>query len=118
MKLIRIVKLARVRYGDLEDGDEYRHNPDAYNPFYTPLSEKPTRVSGHEHLRPSETAMVCPSDITKYPPESVTYNIEGIDSSYFVPFSGAYAAGDCMEFVPRRAIDTQFREMEIETKYI
>lgn len=97
MKLIEVVKLQRVRYGDLDDGDRFIYERDGTYHTAGPDS--------WASLYPDDCFAAL--DTTKYPPEEITYNIEGIPEDHAVADSGMY-------FFP----GYQFHESEIETRYI
>ena len=79
MKLIKRIKLKRVKYGDLDEGGEYCWdcmsfaNPDRF-----------LLIKGKDNpVFDISRFVTIPLDTTKYPPESVTYDIVGIEEKDF-----------------------------------
>lgn len=73
MKLIKIVKLARVPYGELDEGEEFY-----FMEMGTPsVVSEPMRSGDWDSIIMGKH-VVCPLDTTKYAPE-VTYTIEQLD---------------------------------------
>jgi len=99
MKLIRIVKLQRVPYGELDEGDRFGVI------VFGKMREYTKRFDGD--VRPDQDKLAL--DTTKYPPESETWNVEGIQ---FEPFVRG-PQGKCAWM-----LHGIFDESEIETRYI
>lgn len=87
MRLKRIIKLARVRYDDLDEGDEFLLPRIEGRPL---VASKDGQALGRLLL---DEVPAC--DLTKYPPESVTYSIEGIPEDHAVVDDGCFYFPDC-----------------------
>jgi hypothetical protein len=111
-RLIRTVKLARVPYDELDEGDEYQGIRN--------LNTEPVLIKPPSDVWDSvyQNEWVAPTDTTKYPPESVTYTIEGI------PEDGVIAEMERGNNVLSHMVFStgeygiRFDESEIETRYI
>ena len=101
MKLIRIIKLARVPYGELDEGDEYEHV----------LSGRVEKSYARGYL--CNSSPVPAYDTTKYPPEYETYTIKGLRQVDF-DHIGLHS-GDDPTWI---ACGWEFPESEIKTRYI
>lgn len=111
MKLIRVIKLARVKYGDLDEGDEFFYRMCDTETWLsgTDGAYWPTQKALRKVHRNDSEMETFPVDTDKYPPEEVTYTIEGI------------SADDIQAICERGAMyfpDNFFDESEIETRYV
>jgi hypothetical protein len=108
MRLIERVRLKRVRYEDLDKGDEYLSGriPDKRTKGSTLVN-----ISTGVGWEPKPTHHFPACDTTKYPPESVTYDIVGIDKYDFDITNRTQEAETFM------ARSWEFYESEIETIY-
>jgi len=106
MKLIRIVKLARVPYDELHDGDPYFE--------YSEYGEWCSRTKGLEGVR---LATLGPRlvAVRSKSPGSVTYNIEGVAWDDMVHILGPH---DDFREISYKLAGTRFDEDEIETRYV
>ena len=100
MKLIRIVKLARVKYGDLDEGDRWKMDCDQY---------KCVMIKGSIPVDEVEDELVMAYDTTKYPPEDESYSWEGIPADRMIFHA------DKIVIRPSQVV---FDESEIETRYV
>jgi len=109
MKIIRAIKLARVPYGELDEGDEYHFDGGGW-----PDVAHDGRVQANQSVyEMSPDDIVEAYDTKKYIPRSETYTIEGVGPYDF------YHIGHNNEDDPLLiAGPWEFRESEITTVYI
>lgn len=103
MKLIKVVKYQRVRYGDLDNGDRYHAD------WAQTANKGDDKQKGMYYIPEDEKVQAL--DPNKYPPE-VTYTIEGIEESRVAPLIGTIGATSMRLFIPH------MDESEIETRFI
>tara|TARA_R110000868_G_scaffold176609_4_gene414514 strand:+ start:18310 stop:18645 length:336 start_codon:yes stop_codon:yes gene_type:complete len=106
MKIIKRIKLARIAYGELEVGDEYKTFSRIQT--YTKGVNYVEMESGIGVPEVNNRALITALDHVKYPPESVTWDVTGIsDDDVFVSSRGDVLFNDALSF----------KESEIETIY-
>jgi len=107
MKLTRVVKLQRVKYSELDEGDRFMIPEGMGIPYeldgmYTlPLSK-----GENEAIAWHDSTKLRALDTDKHKPESVTYTIEGMPAGLLVFGTRVYIHG------------LTFDESEIETRYV
>lgn len=100
MKRIKVVKLQRVRYGDLDEGDRYHAE-------WAQTANKGSDKQKGMHYIPKDEKVKA-LNLDKYPPE-VTYTIEGMTEDE-IRYSISFGRESVILSVP-------FNESEIETRY-
>lgn len=98
MKLIKTVKLQRVRHGDLDEGDDWKLD----DPDFNYIQTKGVGIASDDEL-------VIACDVDRYPPQEVTYTIEGWPSDRIIHADGV---------VVLRPSQIVIDESKIETRYI